>query len=111
MGRSTHTSAAPARLNRLTETSQSTTGKNKLAGARRHDAALFHGEVPVARPHGGCLLGVACAVLFVRAVATSSPGLIWAFAAVWVLTLVCLLLLVIRWCRGTAAASARPKGG
>lgn len=61
-------------------------------------------------PHllGACaaLLGAACAVLFVRAVATWSPALIWAFAVVWVLTLVCLLLLVIRWCRKAAAASA-----
>lgn len=46
------------------------------------------------------LLGMACAVLFVRAAATSSPALIWVFAAVWVVTLVCLLRLVIRWCRG-----------
>ncbi|MFD9307517.1 hypothetical protein ACFWCB_33395 [Streptomyces sp. NPDC060048] len=53
-----------------------------------------------------CLLGVVCAVLFVRAVATSSPTLIWAFAAVWVLTLVCLMLLVIRWCRRAVAGAA-----
>ncbi|MCJ0868617.1 hypothetical protein [Streptomyces sp. AP-93] len=63
------------------------------------------------RPRGlglyTALLGVACAALFVRAVATSAPALIWAFAAVWVLTVVCLLLLAIRWCRTATAAAAR----
>ncbi|MER5760541.1 hypothetical protein [Streptomyces sp. NPDC002082] len=61
-------------------------------------------------PHllGVCaaLLGAGCAAVFVRAVATSSPALIWAFAVLWVLTLGCLLLLVIRWCRKASAASA-----
>ncbi|MFF0474916.1 DUF3040 domain-containing protein [Streptomyces sp. NPDC004284] len=52
------------------------------------------------------LLGIACAVLFVRAVATSSLVLIWAFATVWVLTLVRLLLLAIRWCRKAAVRRA-----
>ncbi|MGR4878668.1 DUF3040 domain-containing protein [Streptomyces sp. LARHCF249] len=71
------------------------------------------------RPHGlglcTAFLGLACAALFVRAVSTSSTGLIWAFAAVWVLTLVCLLVLVIRWCRkaaagGGAASADRERG-
>lgn len=68
-------------------------------------------------PHGlglcTALLGTVCAVLFVRAAATSSPALIWAFAAVWVLMLVCLLRLVIRWCRTAAAASKgrEPRAG
>lgn len=57
------------------------------------------------------LLGAGCAALFVRAVATSSPALIWAFAVLWVLTLVCLLLLVIRWCRKAAASSSEREGG
>ncbi|MBT2450854.1 hypothetical protein J7F03_28025 [Streptomyces sp. ISL-43] len=57
-----------------------------------------------------CLLGIVCAALFLRAVATTSPTLIWAFAAVWVPTLVCLLLLAIRWCRRAAAAAARRRG-
>lgn len=57
------------------------------------------------------LLGTACAALFVRAVATSSPALIWAFAAVWVLTLVCALLLTIRWCRRAMRIRALRSGG
>lgn len=44
-------------------------------------------------------LGVACAILLVSAVATSSPALIWAFAAAWVLTLVRLIRFAIGWCR------------
>lgn len=66
------------------------------------------------RPQGlglwTAFLGLVCAALFVRAVSTSSAALIWAFAAVWVLTLVCLLVLVIRWCR-KASASAGHKTG
>ncbi|MBT2471562.1 DUF3040 domain-containing protein [Streptomyces sp. ISL-66] len=57
------------------------------------------------------LLGITCAALFVRAVSAPSPALIWAFAAAWVLTLIPLLLLVIRWCRKAAAASAGRKKG
>ncbi|MFF0425361.1 DUF3040 domain-containing protein [Streptomyces sp. NPDC004520] len=49
------------------------------------------------------LLGVACVVLFARAVGTSSLALIWAFAAVWVVTLTCLLLFVIHRCHRPAA--------
>lgn len=60
---------------------------------------------------GACTaaVGLVCAVFFVRAVVTSSPAQIWAFSALWVLTLVGLLLLVIRWCRRVAAASERAK--
>ncbi|MFD3696856.1 DUF3040 domain-containing protein [Streptomyces sp. NPDC058646] len=55
-------------------------------------------------------LGFVCAVLFVRAAATSSPALLWAFAAVWVVTLVCLLLLVMRrWRRAAAVLAARKR--
>lgn len=57
------------------------------------------------------LFGSVCAILFVRAAAISSTALIWAFAAVWVLTLVCLLVLVIRRCRKAAAAAASRKKG
>ncbi|WP_327308642.1 DUF3040 domain-containing protein [Streptomyces sp. NBC_01298] len=45
------------------------------------------------------LLGAACAILLGSAVATSSPPLIWAFAVVWVLTLIRLIRLAIGWCR------------
>ncbi|MFZ3474364.1 hypothetical protein ACODT3_04265 [Streptomyces sp. 4.24] len=50
------------------------------------------------------LLCAACATLLGCAAATSSPPLIWSFAAVWVVSFGCLLRLVIRWCRKTAAA-------
>ncbi|MFD7321616.1 hypothetical protein ACFV9D_11115 [Streptomyces sp. NPDC059875] len=48
---------------------------------------------------GVALLGVVTLGLLALAVATGNPALIWAFAAVWVLTLWCLLRLVIRWSR------------
>ncbi len=42
-------------------------------------------------------LGIACAVLFVQAVAsTPSPAALWSFAAVWVPTGVCLIRLLQR---------------
>ncbi|MER7540805.1 hypothetical protein ABTX77_39495 [Streptomyces sp. NPDC097704] len=36
-------------------------------------------------------LGVVCVALFIPAVAASSPRLLWLFAAVWVVTVVCLI--------------------
>lgn len=60
--------------------------------SRRHRAGLCTG-----------LLAAASAALLVRAAATSSPALIWAFAGAWVLTLALLLRHVVRWCRRTAA--------
>ncbi|MGW4746090.1 DUF3040 domain-containing protein [Streptomyces sp. NPDC004290] len=56
-----------------------------VAGARRHLPALFVAA-----------LGVATLTLLVLAVATEAPALIWAFAAVWVLTLLAMLVLVVR---------------
>lgn len=67
--------------------------------ARRHPAGLCTG-----------LLGAACAALLVCAVATSSPPLVWAFAAVWVITLVSLIRLAIGWCRRTSALEGRFRG-
>ncbi|MEU4347964.1 hypothetical protein [Streptomyces sp. NPDC023838] len=49
------------------------------------------------------LLCAASMGLFVPAVASSSTGLIWAFAAVWVLTLICVIRLVCRWCSRMAS--------
>ncbi|MET9436431.1 DUF3040 domain-containing protein [Streptomyces sp. NPDC006551] len=46
---------------------------------------------------GTALSGLLALSLLVSAVATGAPVLIWAFAAVWVVTLVCLLRLVIHW--------------
>ncbi|WP_449483184.1 DUF3040 domain-containing protein [Streptomyces avidinii] len=46
---------------------------------------------------GTGLLALACAALFVRAVATASPTLLWLFAGLWVVTAVCVLRLLCRW--------------
>ncbi|RSS84128.1 DUF3040 domain-containing protein [Streptomyces sp. WAC06614] len=54
------------------------------------------------------LAGLASLVLFVPAAATSSPPLIWGFAAAWVLTLVCVLRLVWQSCRRRAGRNAAP---
>ncbi|MEU9034468.1 DUF3040 domain-containing protein [Streptomyces sp. NPDC048352] len=45
---------------------------------------------------GTGLLALVCACLFVRAVATGAPGVLWLFAAVWVVTAVCVLRLACR---------------
>ncbi|MFF9345038.1 MULTISPECIES: DUF3040 domain-containing protein [unclassified Streptomyces] len=44
-------------------------------------------------------LGAVTLTLLVLAVATSAPALIWGFAAAWVVTLILLLRLVVRWTR------------
>ncbi|MGW0465140.1 hypothetical protein ACWDX6_07710 [Streptomyces sp. NPDC003027] len=46
---------------------------------------------------GTALSGALTLALLVSAVVTGAPVLVWAFAAVWVVTLVCLLRLVIHW--------------
>lgn len=57
---------------------------------------------------GVALLGVATVVLLVTAVATAEPALVWAFAAAWVVTLVCLMRLAMSWSgRRLAARAAR----
>ncbi|MFI8766584.1 DUF3040 domain-containing protein [Streptomyces sp. NPDC053792] len=65
-----------------------------IAGARRHLPVL-----------GVVVLGASTLALLVLAVATETPVLIWAFAAMWVLTLVTTLILVVRWTRRRAAES------
>ncbi|MEU7296996.1 DUF3040 domain-containing protein [Streptomyces exfoliatus] len=55
-------------------------------------------------------LGALSLTLLVLAVATEAPPLIWAFAATWVLTLVTLLRLVVRWSRRMAASRGTPDG-
>jgi hypothetical protein len=57
---------------------------------------------------GVALLGALTAALLVLAVATGAPALIWAFAAVWVLTLVCLMRLVIRWAKRFSRRNEEP---
>lgn len=53
------------------------------------------------------VLVAATVTLLVLAVATSAPALIWVFAAVWVVTLVLLLRLVVGWTR-RRAGGGRP---
>ncbi|MEU1226569.1 DUF3040 domain-containing protein [Streptomyces sp. NPDC005828] len=65
-----------------------------IARARRHLSSL-----------GVAALGATTLALLVLAVATEAPVLIWTFAAVWVLTLVALLVLVVRWARRRTAQS------
>ncbi|MEV7520296.1 hypothetical protein [Streptomyces sp. NPDC091371] len=54
-----------------------------------------------------CLLAIACAAAFVRAVTTSSPTVLWVFAALWVPTALCLLRLLCRWGGNAVAALSR----
>ncbi|WP_051804407.1 DUF3040 domain-containing protein [Streptomyces griseus] len=54
------------------------------------------------------VLGTVTLVLLVLAVATSAPGLIWGFAAAWVVTLLLLLRLVVRWTRRHAIGAGGP---
>ncbi|MER5741075.1 MULTISPECIES: DUF3040 domain-containing protein [unclassified Streptomyces] len=72
-------------------------------------ARRMAGRRPSLRPHlpritvrGGlaaAVFGAATLALLVLAAATSAPALIWGFAAAWVVTLVLLLRLVVRWTR------------
>ncbi|MGW6536951.1 DUF3040 domain-containing protein [Streptomyces sp. NPDC055051] len=66
------------------------------------------------RPHAtgrrrlaAAVLAATTMTLLVLAVATSAPALIWAFAAVWVASLVLLLRLAVRWTR-RLEAGGRP---
>ncbi|MCX2181364.1 DUF3040 domain-containing protein [Streptomyces sp. SKN60] len=55
------------------------------------------------------LLGPMAMVLLVVAVANGATALVWAFAAVWVLTLLCLLRLLVRWSRRHLRGDERPR--
>jgi hypothetical protein len=59
---------------------------------------------------GVSMLATLTCVLLVMAASTSEPGLIWAFATTWALTLVGLLVLVCRWSR-RLSAGRRTGGG
>ncbi|MFJ4776020.1 hypothetical protein [Streptomyces sp. NPDC088762] len=87
--------------------------ERELCGDRRLDRRLrtmARRSMPLAAargllrhvPLGGtvAVLALLSVTLFQSAAASSSPALIWAFAAVWACTLVAMLLLVRRWCRG-----------
>ncbi|MFE5910079.1 DUF3040 domain-containing protein [Streptomyces wedmorensis] len=59
------------------------------------------------RALGVAVLAAATLTLLVLAVATEAPVLIWLFAAVWVLTLVSVLSLVVRWSRRRSVDSRK----
>ncbi|MFJ7956863.1 DUF3040 domain-containing protein [Streptomyces sp. NPDC096319] len=69
-----------------------------IAAARRHLPSL---SVSV--------LAVMTLALLVLGVATEAPAFIWAFAAVWVLTLLVALGLVVRWTRRRAPGARTEK--
>ncbi|WP_338491640.1 hypothetical protein [Streptomyces sp. SJL17-4] len=53
------------------------------------------------------VLGIACVALFLLAVASTSSGPLWLFAAVWVVTAVCLMRLLLRAVARRRSAAAR----
>ncbi|WP_055602298.1 DUF3040 domain-containing protein [Streptomyces aureus] len=53
------------------------------------------------------VLGIACVALFLLAAASSSSGPLWIFAAVWVVTAVCLMRLLLRAVARRRSAAAR----
>ncbi|MFF3838761.1 hypothetical protein [Streptomyces sp. NPDC001930] len=53
------------------------------------------------------VLGIACVALFLVAAASSSSGPLWLFAAVWVVTAVCLMHLLVRAVSRRRGAAAR----
>ncbi|MGW4162459.1 DUF3040 domain-containing protein [Streptomyces sp. NPDC004788] len=55
------------------------------------------------------VFGAAAVALFAAAVATGIPVLMGGFAVVWVLTLVCLLRLLLRWSRRHLTGDERPR--
>ncbi|MEU9858218.1 DUF3040 domain-containing protein [Streptomyces sp. NPDC047974] len=84
-------------------------------GADEGLARRMAGHRPAPRPPrvtgrgavGAVALGAVTLTLLVLAVATSAPGLIWGFAAAWVVTLTLLLRMVVRWTR-CRAGGGRP---
>ncbi|GHJ95929.1 hypothetical protein SNE510_54480 [Streptomyces sp. NE5-10] len=80
----------------------------RMAGRRPfHRPRLPRPRVPARGGLAAATLGAATLVLLVLAVATSTPALIWGFAAAWALTLILLLRLVVRWTR-RHAGGVRP---
>ncbi|MEU6932433.1 DUF3040 domain-containing protein [Streptomyces sp. NPDC046385] len=94
----------------LEEIEQSLGADRSLARGLRTGHAGRHG-LRLRRPGGRAtaLLGAVALTLFVTAVATESPALIWAFAAVWVVTLVCLLRLLLDWSHRHLTGAERPR--
>ncbi|MCX4985115.1 hypothetical protein [Streptomyces sp. NBC_00572] len=80
-----------------------------LAHARRHEGAGGAWGAVLRNRLGWCtiVLGIACVALFGLAAASSSPAPIWCFAAVWVVTAVCLIRLLQRAVERRRNVSAR----
>ncbi|MFF5920936.1 hypothetical protein ACFY8C_21720 [Streptomyces flavochromogenes] len=53
------------------------------------------------------VLAIGCVALFLLAVASSSSGALWLFSAVWVITVVCLMRLLLRAVARRRDAAAR----
>ncbi|GGX04625.1 DUF3040 domain-containing protein [Streptomyces lomondensis] len=73
-----------------------------LRPSRRPDPARVLGRMASYRPRGVtvAILLVVSVALMVAGIVTSEPGVIWAFAAVWPLTLFAVFRLMCRWCEG-----------
>ncbi|MFF0484651.1 DUF3040 domain-containing protein [Streptomyces sp. NPDC004435] len=80
-------------------------GLDRRMAGRRPSPRLPGPRATAWRRLAAVALGAATVTLLVLAVATSAPALIWAFAAVWVATLVLLLRLAIRWTRRLAGGA------
>ncbi|MEU8545272.1 DUF3040 domain-containing protein [Streptomyces sp. NPDC048717] len=89
-------------------------------------ARLLGAPAPEAPRHGGrprrpslrrplrpaavaAVLAPVVLALLVVAVVTGAPGLVWAFAAVWALSLVLLTRLLLRWSRRHFTGDERPR--
>ena len=84
------------------------TGFARALGSGRARRRSRFGSGRLAGP-GAALLGPLALVLFVTAVVTEVPALIWSFAAVWVLTLLCFLRLLLRWSHRHLTGDERPR--
>lgn len=71
----------------------------RLAKAMRPPRPPRSPRRPVRLPVAVAVLAVVSILLMVIGIRTSEPGVIWAFAAVWPLTLVLAFRLLCRWAR------------
>ncbi|WP_051716779.1 DUF3040 domain-containing protein [Streptomyces sp. NRRL F-5727] len=82
-------------------------GLARSMAGHRPSPHLPRSRLTARSPFGALVLGAATLALLVLAVATASPALTWAFAAAWVVTLILLLRMVVRWTR-QHAGGGRP---
>ena len=68
--------------------------------SRRPDPARLLARVAAYRPRGWTVAGLLAVsvALMVAGIVTSEPGVIWAFAVMWPLTLFAAFRLLCRWC-------------